>query len=94
MSNIVPFGRGTGSSRALARQIQGALEGVDARAQVAHAQLLAVGGLTSQAVNDGGNLTAQCVEVIKQVPEAAPMLAPILRTYGAIAQQIIQGSMW
>ncbi len=95
MSNINLFNPGGSGqvSRAVSRETRSALAAVSARAEIAHAQLMEAGALVNRGAGDIINTVAFCVEGVRQVPEAAPYIAPLLRMYPNLVGEIIQRSI-
>lgn len=83
------FGGGQ-MSRAVARETQQALAVVSARHEIADAQMMVAGALMQRGVTDIINSAALCAEGIRQVPESAPYLAPLMRGYANIVGEIVQ----
>jgi hypothetical protein len=92
MSNISLYNsRGLGQvSKGVERETRTALEVVAARAEVAHAQLTEAGSLMNRGATDVINTVALCADGVRQVPESAQYLAPLLRNYSNIVGEIIQ----
>jgi hypothetical protein len=76
--------------RAVARETQQALAVVSARHEIADAQMMVAGALMQRGVTDIINSAALCAEGIRQVPESAPYLAPLMRNYANIVGEIVQ----
>jgi hypothetical protein len=92
MSNLSLYsvGRGAQVSRAVVRETQQALAVVSARHEIADAQIMVAGALMQRGVTDIINSAALCAEGIRQVPESAPYLGPLMRSYANIVGEIVQ----
>ena len=92
MSNLALFNAGGYGqvSRAAARETRNALALVSAHAEIAHARLTEAGSLMNRGATDVINTVALCADGVRQVPESAQYLAPLLRYYSNIVGEIIQ----
>jgi hypothetical protein len=92
VSNLALFNPGGSGqvSRAIARETRNSLAIVAARAEVAHAQLTEAGSLMNRGATDVINTVALCADGVRQVPESAQYLVPLLRNYSNLVGEIIQ----